>query len=52
MDRLTEYAVEMRYPSAFVFPSFEDAKEALDLAERVRDFVLNKLRNSGFVIAL
>lgn len=39
---LTPYAVETRYPE-FEEPSLEDAKEAVQLAEKVRDFVLRRL---------
>lgn len=39
---LTPYAVETRYPE-FEEPSLEDAKEAVQVAEKVRDFVLQKL---------
>lgn len=39
---LTPYAVETRYPE-FGEPSLEDAREAVQVAERVRDFVLQRL---------
>lgn len=39
---LTPYAVEARYPE-FEEPLLEDAKEAVRIAEKVRDFVLGKL---------
>ena len=47
-DRLTEYAVEARYPADFESPSLEEAKKALHLAEQVRDFVMQKLQRKGF----
>ena len=39
---LTPYAVETRYPE-FEEPLLEDAQEAVQVAEKVRDFVLQKL---------
>ena len=39
---LTPYAVETRYPE-FEEPRVEDAKEAVEIAEEVRGFVLEKL---------
>ena len=41
VDRLTEYAVETRYP-VLLEPTIEEAREALELASKVRDFVLGK----------
>ena len=42
VDRLTEYAVETRYPVLFE-PTVEEAKEAVKLAEKVRGFVIQRL---------
>lgn len=39
---LTPYAVEARYPE-FEEPRLEDAKKAVEIAEEVKDFVLEKL---------
>lgn len=39
---LTPYAVEARYPE-FEIPLLEDAKEAIQVAKKVKDFVLEKL---------
>lgn len=39
---LTPYAVETRYPE-FEEPLLEDAREAVQVAEKVRDFVLRRL---------
>ena len=46
-DRLTEYAVEARYPGDLESPSMEEAEKALHLAEQVRNFVLQKLHRKG-----
>lgn len=41
---LTDYAVEVRYGEEFYFPSLEEAKEAIEIAEKTREFVRNKLK--------
>ena len=41
---LTDYAVEIRYIDDFYFPSIEEAKFAIELAEEVKNFVLKKLQ--------
>lgn len=43
VQELTTYATELRYPEYFYIPSLEEAKEAVIIAEHVRDFVLKKL---------
>ena len=45
VDRLYPKAVEIRYPEIEYEVSLEEAKEALELAEKVREFVLGKLNN-------
>ena len=42
-DSLTDYAVEIRYPDTWLDPTIEDAKEAFQIAKKVKDFVLEKL---------
>jgi len=42
IEKLTYYAVESRYPG-FYEPDLEDAKEALLIAENVRELVLKRL---------
>jgi len=42
-DRLTEYAVEARYPEFEEEPSAEEAEEAVKIAEKVREFVVKKI---------
>ena len=42
-DRLTQYAVEVRYPDDLVTPSQEDAAEARQAAERVRSWLATTL---------
>lgn len=43
-DKLTDYAVEIRYPDVWLEPEIEDAKEALEIAKKVKKFVLNKIK--------
>ncbi len=45
---LTDYAVEVRYPDEFYFPSIVEAKQAIETCEKVKEFVLLKLREKGF----
>ena len=47
-DELTDYAVSVRYGGDFYFPSEKEASEAVELAEKIKRFVLNKLSGSGF----
>jgi len=44
VDRLTEYAVETRYPGLFE-PDIDEAREAIELASKVREFVLERLKS-------
>jgi HEPN domain-containing protein len=44
---LTTYAVEVRYDT-LIFPSVEETKHAVALAEQVRDFVSAKLSEKGY----
>ena len=42
---LTNYAVEIRYPGDFYIPDIEEAREAYEMALKVKDFVINKMQN-------
>ena len=46
VDILTDYAVTVRYPDDFYAPEIEEAKEAYDLAIKVRDYILSKIEVS------
>jgi len=46
-NKLTRYAVEIRYPDDFYFPSIEEAKEAIEICEKVKQFVINKFKQMG-----
>ncbi|MGQ9902307.1 MAG: HEPN domain-containing protein [Fimbriimonadales bacterium] len=47
VDRLTPYAIDVRYTEE-IFPSLEETKQALELAEQVKAFVPGKLKEKGF----
>lgn len=42
-DKLTDFAVEIRYPDDWYEPSVEETKQALDIMLKVKNFVLQKL---------
>ena len=44
LERLTFYAVEVRYPDEFYQPSVEESKEAIKIAEDVINFIKKKTR--------
>jgi len=43
LNDLSFYAVEIRYPDDFYMPSVKEAKQAFNIANEVKDFVLKKL---------
>ncbi|MCD6223650.1 MAG: HEPN domain-containing protein [Deltaproteobacteria bacterium] len=45
---LTDFAVEFRYPAEALFPSIEETKEAIEIAEKVKNFVREKLKDRGY----
>jgi len=47
-DQLTRYATVLRYGEEFHLPSLDETKRAMELAEQVASFVLNKLQERGF----
>jgi HEPN domain-containing protein len=47
-DELTKYAVEVRYGEEEYFPSVDEAREAVEIAKKVKEFVLKKLKERGF----
>lgn len=48
VDDLSRYATTMRYGESAYMPSLEETRTAMDLAEKVKHFVLQKLRQQGF----
>jgi HEPN domain-containing protein len=47
-NEMTIYATELRYADDFVMPSIEETQEAIVIAEKVKDFVLEKVKDEGF----
>ena len=43
-DKLTDYAIDIRYPDEFYEPSLDEAKEAHKITLKVKEFILNKVR--------
>lgn len=41
-DKLTDYAIAVRYPEELFEPTLAEAKEAFEIAKRIRDFVLGR----------
>ena len=41
-DKLTDYAVDIRYPEETFEPPITEAKEAFKVAKKIRDYVLDK----------
>ncbi|HIH96977.1 MAG TPA: HEPN domain-containing protein [Thermoplasmata archaeon] len=42
-DKLTDYAIVIRYPEEWIEPTLEEAREAFELANKIREFVLNRI---------
>lgn len=42
-DKLTDYAIDIRYPEEPIVPTLEDAQEALEVANKMREFLLSKI---------
>lgn len=40
---LTDYAIEARYPDDFYLPSVSESNHAIETAEKVKEFILDKL---------
>ena len=45
-EKLTDYAVDIRYPLLVEEPTVEEAKEAVEMAEEIKKFVLERLKVS------
>ena len=43
VEKLEGYAIETRYPDDWFEPTLEEAKEAHEIAKKVKEFVLNKI---------
>jgi HEPN domain-containing protein len=42
-DKLTDYAIEIRYPDDWYEPTLNEAKEAFDIASKIKEFIQNKI---------
>lgn len=38
-----QYAVEIRYPDEIVIPSKEEVKEAIEISEEFKDFIIKRI---------
>ena len=47
VDELTAYATTLRYGEEFYMPTLDETRQAIRLAEQVRDFVQEKLAQRG-----
>lgn len=43
LEKLEDYAVEIRYPDDWFEPTLDEAKEVYEVAKQVKEFVLNKI---------
>ncbi len=43
VDTLTFYAVELRYPDDFYIPTLDEARNAIELAHKTKEFINRKL---------
>ncbi len=46
-EKLTDYAVDIRYPFLLEEPTKEEARETIEMAEKIKKFVLSKLPKEG-----
>ncbi|MBN1113901.1 MAG: HEPN domain-containing protein [Oligoflexia bacterium] len=44
-DKLTDYAVEIRYPDDWYEPGLDEARQAYDTALKAKDFILRKIES-------
>ena len=50
ISKLTLYAVDVRYPEEYLEPTVEEVREFYETANKVKDFVLKKLKEAGLDI--
>ena len=46
-DKLTIYAVEVRYPDDFYMPTLIETKECIEIATKVKELIKEKLKTNG-----
>ena len=44
-DKLTDYAIEIRYPDDWYEPALNEAKEAFTIAIKIKEFIQKKITN-------
>jgi len=49
VSNLIDYALEIRYGEEFYFPSIKEAKKAIEIADKIKEFVKKKLEEDGLV---
>ena len=49
VPELNEYAIDIRYPDDFYIPEIDEAKSAIEKAEKVKNFIIEKLKEKGFI---
>ncbi len=42
-DKLTDYAIEVRYPEEWFEPTLEEAKDAFEMAKKIKEFISNRI---------
>ena len=42
-DKLTDYAIEVRYPDEWFEPTLEEAKEAVEIARKIKKYVFKRI---------
>lgn len=52
IDELTDYAIEIRYADDYYIPTINEAREAIQKAEYVREFVRTRIMESNYSILL
>jgi HEPN domain-containing protein len=46
-DKLTRYAIDVRYPEEFYIPTLKEARECVEIATKVKNFVKQKFTGKG-----
>jgi hypothetical protein len=48
VNKLAQYAIDIRHPEEFYLLNICKAKESIEIAEKVKSFVIEKLKKAGF----
>ncbi|MCA1901759.1 MAG: HEPN domain-containing protein [Candidatus Hydrogenedens sp.] len=49
-DILSSYAIKVRYPDDFYFPSLKETKNIIEIARKTKSFILKKLLSLGIQV--